>query len=60
MKRTAAPSGSGRAKSQHSPSTIAAIAALPRPGPIAAATSCPVTPRANVRRLPSGSVIVKA
>ena len=37
-----------------------AIAALASPGPIAAAASCPVVPRANVRRLPSGSVIVTA
>ena len=40
------------------PSTSTAKAALASPGPMAAATSAPVTPRANVIVLPSGKVMV--
>src|SRR5688500_10991650 len=40
------------------PSTLPASAALARPAPIEAASSCTVTGATNSRRLPSGSVIV--
>src|SRR5687767_8468347 len=46
------------AKSLTWPLSFTASAALARPGPIAAATSAPVTGLGNWRWLPSGSVIV--
>jgi hypothetical protein len=48
----------GRVRSRSSPFSFTARAALARPGPMAAATSAPVTGLANWRWLPSGSVIV--
>jgi hypothetical protein len=47
---------SGRRMSRTSPSTRAAIAALARPGPMAAAISAGVVPRATSRSEPSGRV----
>ncbi len=57
MKRTLAPSGRLRARSQRAPSTVIATTALARPGPIEAASSLPVTVPVKVRWLPSGRVM---
>src|SRR5271167_3120355 len=53
-----AASGSGRARSRISPSTLTARAAFASPGPIAAAASWPVAPSASWSGLPSGRVTV--
>src|ERR1051326_8348238 len=58
MMRSLASRSSGRNRSHCFPSTSATSAALARPGPIDAATSAGVTPRANVIALPSGKVTV--
>src|SRR3546814_16213810 len=47
---------SGRRMSRTSPSTVAASAALARPGPISAAICAGVVPRATSRAEPSGRV----
>ena len=50
----------GRLMSRNSPSTRAAIAALARPGPIAAATSAGVEPCSISRTDPSGRLILSS
>ena len=55
-KASCASTSIGRMISRNSPSTRAAIAAFARPGPIAAAISAGVVPRATSRAEPSGRV----
>ena len=58
MMRILASCSMGRNRSHSLPSTMMISAALARPGPMAAAISAPVTPRAKVMALPSGKVMV--
>src|SRR5207302_1068388 len=53
---SAAPSGSSRARSRTSPSTLTASAARASPAPMAAAASAPVAPSESSSCVPSGSV----